>query len=565
MGNLSVDKTKGTATRIYSEFRGVDFRGDETSVLRSPDALNMWKDYKYPEGVSTRPALEAVTANGKKINGIYFFRDKMLIHSQNKLSVFDGSTEVTVFEDMADGESNGFVFENSIYIKDGKNYLQFDGEVLKEVTGYVPTTTISRKPMGGGEKLEDVNLLSEYRINTFLADGTSTEYFLDVPNIDGDYTPEVKINGEALGSDSFIVDHGKGSIKFLQAPEAPLTDGEDNVSIKFKRAVSGNADVIKKCTLLQCFDNRVFFSGNPDHPNELWHCSLEDPTYCSDLDYYKDGTDDARIKGLVAGNNALWVFREPSDTNTTVYYHTPTIDEEYGKIYPSAHSSISTGCIGRAVNFNDDIVFFSDRGLEGITGDITTEQVLSHRSSLIDSRLINEAGYKDMILAEWQGYLLVFIGNKVYSADSRARFENEGHAEYEWYYWELEQNITCATVKDGVLYLGTENGIYKLCDSTGDVKSHWVTSKDKFGYSNRLKTTNKRGCVAEAKGDITVWAKLEGTGFEKIGEYENISDYFVSRIKRKKFKDIQLKFSSEKRFCLESVTLECYIAGYIKR
>lgn len=37
----------------------------------------------------------------------------------------------------------------------------------------------------------------------------------------------------------------------------------------------------------------------------------------SDLDYYKEGMDEAKVKGLVAGNNALWVFREPSDANTT--------------------------------------------------------------------------------------------------------------------------------------------------------------------------------------------------------------------------------------------------------
>jgi hypothetical protein len=52
---------------------------------------------------------------------------------------------------------------------------------------------------------------------------------------------------------------------------------------------------------------------------------------------------------------------------------------------------------------------------------------------------------------------------------------------------------------------------------------------------------------------------------EMIGEYTDITDYFVSRIKRKKFKDIQLMFYSETRFSLESVTLECFIGGYIKR
>ena len=95
--------------------------------------------------------------------------------------------------------------------------------------------------------------------------------------------------------------------------------------------------------------------------------------------------------------------------------------------------------------------------------------------------------------------------------------------------------------------------------------SHWVTPLDQFENPQYLKTTNKRGCVAEATGDVTVRVKTNSTGWEKIGEYKGITDYFTSRIKRKKFKDIQMEFSSDTRFALESVTLECYIGGYIKR
>ena len=98
-----------------------------------------------------------------------------------------------------------------------------------------------------------------------------------------------------------------------------------------------------------------------------------------------------------------------------------------------------------------------------------------------------------------------------------------------------------------------------------DVESYWTAPKDKFKYPHKLKTTNKRGCVAEATGDISLYAKLEDTDFELIGTYENITDYFVSRIKRKKFKDIQLKFHSSTRFSLETITLEAFIGGYIKR
>ena len=309
----------------------------------------------------------------------------------------------------------------------------------------------------------------------------------------------------------------------------------------------------------------MFFSGNQDYPNVIWHCSLNDPTYCSDLDYYNEGLDLSEVTGLVAGNNALWVFKEPSQANTAVFYQNPTIDAEYGKIYPSTHSSIATGCVGKAINFNDDIAFFSDRGMEAINGDVTTEQAIAHRSSLVDRKLLAEANYKDMLLEEWEGYLMVFVDNKVYLADSRGTFNNENHIEYEWFYWVLGEKITSTKVYEGTLYLGTNKGIYTLTDTTSAVESYWTTPIDKFKNPQYQKTTNKRGCIIEATGDITVAVKTDKTEWETIGTYENITDYFTSRIKRKKFKDIQLKFSSDTRFSLESAILECYIGGYIKR
>ncbi len=552
-------------SRAYSNFRGVDFRGEEINLVRSPDSLNMWKDYKATESIRTRPKMEYMSNFDATIHGIFFYKvggdEMMLVHSGTDLFREDNYGRKLLYTGLNAVRSNAFIYNNIWFFKDGENYLQYDGETISEVVGYVPTTSIGRKPSGGGTIHEDVNMLSDYRINTFLGDGESTVYYLDAQSIDSDYTPEIYVN--YIQETNFSVDFEEGKITFQTAPTAPETEGQDNVEITFKK--TADKSKITKCTLLEVFDNRVFFSGNPDYPNMIWHCSLNDPTYCSDLDYYNEGLDTAEVKAIVAGNNVLWVFKEPSQANTTVFYHTPTIDSEYGKIYPNTHSSIATGCIGKAINFNDDIVFFSDRGMEGISGDITTEQVISHRSSLVDRKLTAEANYANMMLEEWEGYLVVIIDNKVYLADSRATFTNENHYEYEWFYWELSRDVTSAKVHKGVLYLGTDCNIYTLTDVTSNVESYWTTPKDKFKYPQNLKTTNKRGCVVEATGDISVYAKTEKTDFEIIGTYEGITDYFVSRIKRKKFKDIQLKFSSNTRFSLEAATLECFIGGYIKR
>jgi hypothetical protein len=489
-----------------------------------------------------------------------------LVHSGSKLFKVKDGVKSELYSGLKEAPSNSFIFENVWYFKDGIHYLQYKNNTLSEVKGYVPTTSIGRKPEGGGSVLEDVNMLTGERINTFIGDGESKVFKLDALKLDTDYAVKVFVNDAEVSG--FTVNHDEGSITFnddADAPPVPLTDGQDNVSIHFSKTNHVDRNKILNCTLLQVFDNRVFFSGNADQPNLIWHSSLDDPTYVSDLDYYREGLDAAQVKGLVAGNNALWVFREPSQANTTVFYHTPTIDSTYGKIYPSVHSSITIGCIGKAINFNDDICFFSDRGMEGISCDVTTEQAVAHRSSLVDRKMIAEADYKDMVLEEWEGYLLVFIGDKVYLADSRTAFNYEKHLEYEWFYWDLQKRVLCTQVDKGVLYIGTEDGVYTMTDTTCDIESYWVTPKDKFGAASKLKTTSKRGCVAESSGDITVYAKVEDTDFEKIGEYKNVSDYFVSRIKRKKFKDIQLKFFSDTRFSLETITLEAFVGGYIKR
>ena len=456
-------------TRNYSNFRGVDFSNTEVALYRSPDAINMWKDYKkMGTSIETRPDIVLFKELKNTVYGLFFYTinqvDHMIIHCGVSLYDYNMKTkELKIIKEkgMNIRKSQSFIYRNILYIKDGLNYLQYDGETCKEVIGYIPITTIGKAPSGGGTTNQEVNLLTGVRENSFCADGESTEYVLDASELDAGYQEKVFINNVEK-TEGFTVDKVSGKVNFTTAPEKPLTDGQDNVVIRFSKTIPGNRDKINKCTILEVFDNRVFFSGNQDYPNTVFHTMLDEPKYCSDLDYYNEGADISPVRGMVAGNNALWVIKEPSQANTAIFYHNPTIDSEAGKVYPSEHSSISTGCIGAAINFNDDIVYFSNRGMEGISGDITTEQVISHRSSLVDSKLLQEENYKDMILVEYEGYLLVIIKDKIYLADSRAMFTNENHNEYEWFYWNIDIEPTCAVVYNGELWLGSKQGIFKI-------------------------------------------------------------------------------------------------------
>ena len=557
-------------TRIYNNFRGVDFTDKNVVLQRSPDALNMWKNYrKLGKSIQTRPAMELFKQMDNSVYGLFFYTintiEHMIIHCGVSLYDYNMSTkEIKTIKTkgMNPKTSESFIFNNIFYIKDGINYLEYDGETCKEVEGYIPTTTNSRAPLGGGTTLEDYNMLTGYRKNSFCADGENNEYHLDSREIEAGKT-KAWING--VQTTDFTVDTTNGIVTFKQVPEAPLTDGQDNVVIQFCKTISGDREKILKCNLLCVFDNRVFFGGNQDYPNTIFHTSLNNPRYVSSTDYYNEGLDMSPVKSMVVGNNALWVLKEPSQANTSIYYHNPATYED-GKAYPSIHSSISTGCVAKAINFNDDIVFFSDRGMEGINGDVTTEQVVAHRSTLIDSKLLEEPNYKALILQEWEGYLLVIIDNKIYLADSRAMYTNSTHNEYEWFYWELEKNITFATVKDNILYLCSNDGIYTLTKKDGKIDSYWTTCLDDFGSPSMQKTTNKRGCLLEVESNIlNVYAKIDNGEFELINRFNETKGYVVPRIKKKKWKDIQLKIASDTPFKLSMCTLQSFIGGYVKR
>ena len=565
--------TGSQITRYYGEFRGLDLRGAECNLNRSPDALNVWRNYKNLAAIETRPSMQTIWADVNvgfhpsiyPLNILFLGETLFMIANNGIYKLVDGSIQrlgdpISSFHPI----NYYYVFNDSLYFfnKNGLYKVNETSNMYIYADAYVPTTSIGRKPEGGGQTHEDVNLISGYRINTFIGDGTSTKYYLDSTNIDD--IAEVYVNDEELFD--YTYSEAEGSVTFAEAPPKPGTDGQDNVSIKYYKNVHSNADnPIINCTVATIFDNRIFVSGNPQYPNRVWHSSLNNATYFSDLDYYDDGTEKAKVRALVPGNNALWVLKEPSDSGDSIYYHMPTLDETYGKIYPSSHSSVSLGCVGKGVNFNDDIMFASESGFVGMNGDVTTEQAVAHRSSLVDRVLTANPKYKDMTLVEWQGYLLVFIDNECYLADSRAVLQNENHLEYEWYHWEFDYVITCVAVKNDVLYLGTLDG--RICTLTGDgaVNSYWCTPKDKFSAPNMVKSTNKKSFVVEAEGDVDISIKTNNDQeFQPIASYSDIKDHIVCKLKAKKFKDLQIKFASNTRFRLESVTLEAIVGGYLK-
>ena len=137
-------KSGDLVTRNYNNFRGVDFsqRKDEVSLNRSPDALNVWKNYKNNNGrcIETRPDVELLEEYSNTIYGLFFYTyngvKHRIVHVGDKLydddkliyltsNTGDMSSIADTF--MSESKSSFFVFEKKLYIKDGTQYLVYDG------------------------------------------------------------------------------------------------------------------------------------------------------------------------------------------------------------------------------------------------------------------------------------------------------------------------------------------------------------------------------------------------------------------------------------------------------
>lgn len=577
-------------TRKYTNFRGVDFTGGILSSYRSPDALNMWKNYKDDDCVQTRPGMKLLNTFNGEVFGLFFLNKEgklnVLVHIGTKLLKWINYPNMPaetseLFSNLNPKQSKHFVYDDTLFILDGIHYLEYDGTTVKEVVGTIPYTSYYKNPDGSTSIDDDtdtdlvyqpVNVLTPKRKNRFIADGESKKYQLDTIGLDSAsiYLMEAIVDSvNMIENIDFTVDRVNGIVTFNEIPKKGV-----DVEITLSKTTANYRDRIINSNLICEFDNRIFFSGNIDFPNTVFHSELNDPRYVRDTAYYECGLNKAEVKAIIPGNNVLWVLKDIEQNASSLYYLTPTLDSTYNKIYPSVNGSISLGCISVGINFNDDIVFFSKNGLEGISNSsLYSEQILQHRSSLIDAKLLKETNIENMKIAEYEGYLMCLVNSHIYLADKRMLSQNNANeVEYDWFYWELPYEIDYIREYRGNLYLGNSNGqlfmLDGISDNGTDISSYWITKKDDFGYPSYTKTTNKRGNVLDFKVMNNDNIKLDTIVDNTLKEKTILSDkkgYSAFRIKDKKFKSIQIKISSNKPFGLFSCTIQGFVAGYIKR
>lgn len=439
----------------------IDNPGDIASITKVEPAIVSQEGYTE----ENRPSVTHVNDTMLKNLGVIIVTCKNL-YPGDGIKVTYLKAEMTQdnakFSEMNPHRSTSFVFNNRLYLIDGKNYLVYDGNTVRDVrdVAYIPTTYINIIPSGTnadiGAEYEQKNFLQTRFKHTFIADGVTTKFFMNERKLDG--ITEVKLYGETVIKSEYEIDLDEGSITFTTAPPRPedvvgYTENYAGIEITAEKTlvhfsgasgeISDARELITHCTVAAIYDDRVFLSGNPDFPNYVFFCSrnsgYSDPTYFGVLNYVQDGVGNTPITGMLPVADTLMVLKGDTRQDGTTYFHKPFQTGEDIKpiTYPSTRGLSGIGCLGACINFLDDPVFISRLGVEAV-GQLSTrlERAIEHRSSLIDAKLVN-MDLKDAVLEEWNGYLLILVDGKIFMADSRQRYMHDtGAPQYEWFYLE---------------------------------------------------------------------------------------------------------------------------------
>ena len=321
------------------------------------------------------------------------------------------------------------------------------------------------------------------------------------------------------------------------------TPGVDNFSIEFTHTVDGYAEKIDKCRFMDVFENRVFFSGNPDYPNADWASGVNDPLFVPDINYTEIGLDSSRIMGYLKTGGEQAIIKSDGD-GSTIYMRSYQSLSDGEVIFPIKQGIGGLGAVSRLAmtTFLDDPVYLTRNGVYAIAQqDISSERALCIRSTRVNGKLLLEENLENAVMCEWNGYLLLCINGKCFVADASKKSysgNKTGTFEYEWYYWtNIPTRVFCE--RSGMLFFGTEDG--RLCCFNNDMKNErgeilssaysdngdaicaiWSTPLSDDGDFTSLKTMLKKGSGVFLKSynrsGVSVAVKTDSEDVGEIAE-----------------------------------------------
>lgn len=532
----------------YSQFKGVDFSTDPMLVdkSRSPYALNLISDSGgMPE---KRTGWRTLHRQEGAVNGLWHCHigdsDHLIAHVGANIYEWQESGEpVLLKEGVNNGKSTAFFLLSKLYILTGAEYLQYDGTTISEVEPYVPTVVVNRKPSGGGDYIEALNLIGKQWNEEFIGDGSTKAYQLSYTGLDD--TPVIcKVYENAAwvekteGTD-FTVDRTLGKVTFTTAPANATVP---NVKITPSKTREGSTDKIKKSKSAVVYNDSVVFVCGAERGID-YRSGYGKPGYFPDTGYDRVGTDATDIMGYCKIGEYLGIVKESNSQDSTIFlrwHEQQTTYDADGKsttetVYKKKQGVVGVGAVSRKAigMLLDEPLFLSSQGIFALTSNaVTFERTVQNRSEYLDFNLTREEGLEKAVCCEWQGYFILCVNGHCYVLDSKqrtAKSRNNSNFVYEGYYWENVPAVTLLSV-GGNLYFGTADG--RICKFNTDmdgmarynddgqaITAVWSTQMDDDGHPQRLKTMVKKGCAVTLKpftrSGVSVYVRTEKDAAER--------------------------------------------------
>jgi hypothetical protein len=487
------------------------FRGMDLSVTpgqlddhRSPDMLNVHLDERGALLKRTgheRAHPSKLNSWSGPVTGLHEFRKKdgtrisLITHGYGLYTQVASEQPVDTNIPIQGNRVHFFNMNDKCYFLDGVRLWEYDGTELKVATPYIPTISMSKDPAGGGVSYEDYNLLGRGFKDSFSSDGTSTVYVLSLKGLDDRYKVEVSYDGGITwviegATSGFTVNHIDGKIAFNTAPPK----GTNNIIIKAFKTFLDFPDRINKCRFTTIFgganDTRVFASGNPDHPNQIWRSGLYDPTYWPENGFYKIGSETDPVQGFSKQYDTLVIHKKYSLWN--MQYELSNGEPSF-PIKP-INDRIETVAKQSIQIIENNPVWLSKDGVYMLTSsNIRDERNVQHISNAIDNKLLKEPNLQNAVSVDYDRKYWLAINGNVYIWD---------YVINEWYVYDNIKAYCFYERDDGRLYFGhltdgyvyrfkKEDDPYPYNDNGQPIKAHWVSKVFSFGADERRKIVEK--------------------------------------------------------------------------
>ena len=603
MAQFNVPGESQKYSAVVETFRGVDLNNSPSNVdkSRSPAAPNMIRDQVGK--VRKRMGYETkVTApGGAAINGVHHLMEETLVHAGAKLyrlSDTGGTWSLTEIGAMANARSRSFVFDQKLYLLDGTTYQVYDGETLAAVadSATVPTIIISRRPTGGGQSYQGLNLLGRKWTESFLGTADATVYQLTTKDLAEDAVTARVLNADGVweekteGTD-FTVDRAAGTVTFSTAPGASPVTGQDNVQITAAKVREGYLDTINRCTIAAVYGvggstDRVFLSGNGDKPGVDWYSNFEDPAFFPDTNYTKLVRDGARVTGYTVLSNTLAAFIDGASDGRNVVVRSGVLDENGDAVFRVSNTMIGQDAVAPDTFCRTDKepLFLTNRGVYAITAEeLTGEKYSQERSYYIASAIGAAQGRENACACTYGDFYALALDGTIYLLDLQQKTyeRNSPYSsfQYECYYWPdiparvlfLDGDALCFGTEDGKLcrFHTNVDDVTSYNDDGAAIDAYWETSdfdgkiffhvKTFTGLAVRLAAAVNTGVVvyAQVRG---MWKQVFASGAKARyfdWSYIDFSKFTFSsdRTPRTLYGKIKLKKADKVRFRLQNNVL----------